>query len=364
MVATTDVNTAKKPRLLLIDDSKLIRKAAEKMLARDFDLVLAEDGVQGWQLIEKDSSIQVVFSDLMMPNMDGFQLLEKIRSSDQECISKLPVIVVTGADNSEAAKEKAFALGATDFITKPFNATNLKARANAHCGYQAQTKSLLDQVNVDNVTGLLNKQAFEVRLAKDLSFVARHQHPLAVLLVELDGYKNLYDQVGRKGYDSIVKQIAKTLQASVRQEDTVARAGLARFMVSLPTAKAAGAVGLAQRICNQVAAFTISFQGQPLAVSLSMGVCTIAVGKRTEASKVIANASKALEQAQLLGVSQVCAQDMDGEPLIRTLSIDQLLKELQANGKLDAATEMDSVVSTLRPIIALLNDEQKKILLS
>ncbi len=351
-----------KARILLIDDSKLIQAAAAIMLGNEFDFVLGEDGVDGWQKIESDQTIQVVFSDLMMPNMDGYELLEKVRSSQDDRIRQLPVIVVTGADNSDDAKEKAFAMGATDFITKPFNAPNLKARAHAHVGHQRKTKTLLEQVNLDTVTGLLNKQGFESRLAKDVSFIARHQQDLAVLLVELDGYKALFDQVGRNGYDNILNQVAKVLQQLVRAEDTVARAGLARFMISLPTAKAEGAAALAWRICNKVESINITYQGEKMPVTLSIGVCTVTQGQRPELVDVFDGICGALEKAQLLGSGQVYTQGLNGEAVATRISIDQLLRELEFNGKLSTEVKLDQLVLALKPLVTLMSDRQKQAL--
>lgn len=359
----TDQSAADLARILIIDDSRLIRRAAQKMLGGEFDLLVAEDGEQGWNMIQQDPTIQVVFSDLMMPVMDGFQVLERVRQSSDERIAAMPLIVLTGSDNSDRAKEKAYSLGATDFITKPFNGPNLKARAHAHASHQRQTKTLLEQVNLDSVTGLFNKEGFENRLQKDLSFISRHQHDLAVLLVEIDHYRQLYEQVGRKGYDSIVRQIANVLQEAVRKEDTVARVGLARFMVSLPTAKADGATGLAKRICDRVAGFNVAFRKEKLELAVSMGLCTVAEGQRPELPDILKVLTAALAQAQQQGRGAVCARGLDGHAPESKFSVDQLLTELQYEGKLKSEVDGQLLVNTLKPLVALLSVQQKRDLL-
>src|SRR5690606_9734625 len=92
-----------KIKVLVVDDSKVVRIAASKMFGEHFNVILAIDGADGWNIIENDPEIQVVFTDLVMPEMDGFELLKTIRSSDKDTISNLPVIVATGADNPEIA---------------------------------------------------------------------------------------------------------------------------------------------------------------------------------------------------------------------------------------------------------------------
>ena len=159
-----DAESETQTRILLIDDSKVMRKSAVKMLGGEFDVVVAEDGQQGLDMINDDASIQVVFTDLNMPKMNGYQLLEAVRTSADEGIRNLPVIVVTGAENDDEAKEKALQQGATDFITKPFNSTDLKARAHAHATYQRNTRTLQEVASVDALTGLSNERSFKQHL--------------------------------------------------------------------------------------------------------------------------------------------------------------------------------------------------------
>src|SRR5664279_5075312 len=110
-----------KPRILVVDDSKVIRNAGHKMLGAEFDVITAQDGDEAWEYLAIDPSIRVVFTDLTMPGMDGYALLRKIRTTTDTGIQSLPVIVVTGAEDSELARMRVLELGATDFIAKPFS---------------------------------------------------------------------------------------------------------------------------------------------------------------------------------------------------------------------------------------------------
>ena len=107
------MDKAPKPLLLFVDDSKVMRLAADKMLGGEFRVEVAENGLQAWTMITNNPSISVVFSDLAMPEMDGFALLKKIRTSEDEGIAGLPVIIVTGAENDEEARAEALRLGGT-----------------------------------------------------------------------------------------------------------------------------------------------------------------------------------------------------------------------------------------------------------
>lgn len=360
----TEQGSGEKASVLLADDSKLVRFTAKKVLGEEFDLHLAEDGAEAWEILSNNEGIQLVLSDLQMPELDGFGLLQKIRSSDDPRISAVPVIMVTGAENKDGPKQQAMELGATDFITKPFDHAHLQARVRAHVGHQRQTRSLMEQVNVDTVTGLLNKEAFESRLAKDAAFVSRHKHSLAVMLIQLDNYKDLFEVIGRGGYDKIMKQIASLLQKSVRQEDTVARAGLAQFLVSLPTAQASGANDLARRIASTVESYDMKVNGKPWQLSLSIGVHTSDAGTVVDANNVLQGVRDALEQSMEQGSSHIAVLGGEAGLAAAEFSLDRLLQTVQTTGQIPADLSLEQLASLLKPLLAALPEQTRQDLLS
>jgi len=125
-----------KQRLLIVDDSKVIRVTARKILRDYFETVEAVDGENAWEILGSEDPFAVIVSDLTMPKLDGFGLLERIRSSHLPHIQNIPVIVITGSNDSDVVKERATRAGATDFIGKPFDAVDLlactQALASAH----------------------------------------------------------------------------------------------------------------------------------------------------------------------------------------------------------------------------------------
>lgn len=363
--------TEAQTRILLIDDSKVMRKSAVKMLGGDFDVVVAEDGQQGLEMILDDPTIQVVFTDLNMPKMNGYQLLEAVRTSQDDGVRNLPVIVVTGAENDDEAKEKALDQGATDFITKPFNSTDLKARAHAHATYQRNTKTLQEVASVDALTGLNNERSFGEHLVKDLSFVARHNHDIALMMVEVDNFNELFLKIGRKGADSLVQQVAKVLLKSVRKEDGVGRIGLARFAVSLPTAGAEGATRLAERVCQTVSGFKAKLRGEVLQISVSVGVY-VPQDKGSDLSAVcLQKTEQALKAAVEAGGNQVHAlvESSDAPRLsglqdVTDFSIDGLLSTLSDEGAAAIEDQIPLAMQRLLPLWQALSAEQRSALLS
>lgn len=352
-----------KTRILVVDDSKVIRKAAVKMLGKLYDVILAEDGEEAWKRILLDEQIQVVFTDLKMPVLDGFGLLERVRTHEDEGIRNLPIVVVTGMDDDGETREKAYELGTTDFITKPFNSTEIKARAQALANYRRETQFLQEKANLDVLTGLLNDRGFRLQLEKDIAFSSRHKEELAVMILELDDFKKLFVSIGRAGADSIIRQVGKCLLEAVRKEDTVARVGLSRFLMSLPTAKPDGAVDLAKRISHTVANFNVKLAGEKLPISLSIGVTTVAKGARPAPSEIIDSAAQALSGALAAGQSKVLAvsnTEAPADSAPEVISIDQVLLKLREGGSLNADDQIDRILESLTPLLKLLSEEQKK----
>lgn len=263
---------AGRARLLVVDDSRLMRKAAVKMLGEEFDLVTGDDGMDAWAMIEADHGIQVVFTDLNMPRMDGYELLQKIRAAEDPGIQGLPVIVVTGAENDEAARMKALDQGATDFISKPFTASDLIARARAHATYQRVTRQLQAAITLDPLTGLANRPGFLERLQQDIAYARRHHQPLSLVQIEVDDFRRFFLHYGREAADALTTYIAERLRARIRKEDTGARIGLGSFALSLPGGQEAGIIALVDWLCADLAENPPVVEGEPRPVTLLTAV--------------------------------------------------------------------------------------------
>lgn len=124
-------NTVTKTTILVVDDSRTVRAGLSKILKRDFEVIEAVDGEDGWAKLQEIPNIKLVVSDIMMPNLDGYGLICRIRASDSEWQKKLPIIVVTSAED-EVFRERAHACGANNFIVKPARAADLLERVHFH----------------------------------------------------------------------------------------------------------------------------------------------------------------------------------------------------------------------------------------
>lgn len=384
-----DPESVAKARILVVDDSKLMRKAAHKMLGDEFDVVTADDGEVAWTELGADPSIQVVFTDLNMPNLDGYQLLARVRSSQDSSLAALPVIVVTGAENDEAARMRALDMGATDFITKPFTTVDLLARARAHANNQRITRRLQAQSTSDALTGLGNLAGFLERLQQDVSFARRHQTGLSVVRLEIVDFRRLFLYHGRAAADALVLQVARLVRARIRKEDTGARIGLGSFALSLPAGDAAGIEGMIVWLREQlIAQPPVDEAGLPIPVVLAAAVLGAGLTGETTARALLAQCETQLSPpvdaaeatAATLPVAALAAPpkaaaalpspvtEAVAEPAlipgpaaakVPPIRLDPLLDQLAAGDSRAVAEKLPQIIGRLLPVLRLLGPNQR-----
>lgn len=223
-----------KPEVLVVDDSKVIRLAAKKMLGSEYVIHLAEDGLVGWEMLQQNSAISVVFTDLSMPNLNGMELLSNIRGASSDQIANLPVIIMTGHEDSEATKQIVFDAGATDFIAKPFESIDLSSRAKAYARLSRKVVELEKKTGYDKLTGLHNANSLEDQGAKAFSFANRHKLFISSVYFEIKDFQDCFLNYGKNVAQHIIVAVGKRLQEVMREEDIAARIGVAKYALILP----------------------------------------------------------------------------------------------------------------------------------
>ncbi len=264
-----------KARILFVDDSKLIRLAASKMLADRFDLVLAENADRAMEVLSSDPAIQVLFCDLNMPGQSGYELLEKLRARRETRLRELPVIIITGTDQLEKERQRALDLGATDFISKPFRASELLARATTHASHKEAVRRLellRQQQHTDPATGLGSRNYCRQRLDQAISFARRHGQPLTLIHLHLAGLGRLINELGEPFASRALDKIGATLKDVVREEDTVYRTGTSTFCFLLPATDAEGAQVLRERFTPILETLGIRRDGQALDIEVRFSI--------------------------------------------------------------------------------------------
>lgn len=366
MKAEIAASPVDKVRVLVTDDSRVIRKAISKILSGEFDLVEAEDGESAWHHLLRDDTIQVLVSDIEMPKLDGYSLICRVRAADPERIRNVPIIVITGADD-ELTRERAFACGATDFIIKPIDGVQLLARTRAHAKLDQTTRkleetstALEEQTAVDPLTQLHSRRYFLQRGVQDLAYAKRHGNELSVIRVDIDNFRPIYKKYGDQVSDQILIWLSKILLATSRTEDTVARIGGGQFAVLAPATGRMDAAVLCERLRTAVAAEPFKGNNVSVELTVSLGLATLGRDPGDTTEELLALAEQRLTLAKAaggnrLGVSYQEEAPKPEEAVIEQPDLETALKMLENDEGGKLTPFLPDLVARCLPLLEFCN---------
>jgi len=353
----------KENQVLVVDDSRVIRRAAVKILQKEFDVIEAEDGAEAWEELQKNTKISVVFSDLGMPNMDGFELLEKIRNAQDPVLAKVPVIIITGAEETDGTKEDVLQQGATDFISKPFDSISLKTRAAAHINYRNEVQSLEKAASIDKLTGLSNESAFSQQGDQILAYAKRHCTEVSLVRFDIDHFAEVFVKHGKEIAEQILAKVASLINEGKRTEDIAARLGVSRFALLLPSSDPQGAEVLVSRICQRVAKLKLKMGKDVFNIQFSTGITSPSIDDtEVEFSDLLKQADISLKKAVADGGGKIVkyqsltasTNESHKKPAIKDsveVNLEELILKLSRE---DSSVSNDQLASAMRKIIPLI----------
>lgn len=356
--------TEEQYQVLVVDDSRVIRRAASKILASEFDVIEAEDGDDAWRQIQENKRISVVFSDLGMPNMDGYQLLETVRNAEDQAVANIPIIIITGAEEDEGAKEKAFGLGATDFIGKPFDSVSLKTRASAHINYRRELQSLEQRVATDKLTGLLTDKSFLQQGEQALAYAQRHGTDFSVVRLDLGKFSELFVKYGKGIGEQILVKVTDIIKQGLRREDSAARLGVAKFGLILPCADGNNSALVVKRICQRIAGLKLKLGKDVFTLSYTAGISQLDGQENLAFDALLKQVNEALQQAQAAGHNQVIIYQSDtgagtaeAQPReeAREQPLDRLLQKLKTSPEAVTRHELLQGMMRVMPMLQQAN---------
>ncbi len=340
---TIDGGASRRPRLLIVDDISDNRAVlTRRFQRRGFDVVEAENGLAAIELIG-EGAFDLVLLDVMMPGIDGIETLKRIRS--QKSASALPVIMVTAKSESDNIVD-ALELGANDYVTKPVDFAVALARVNNQISrmraeqqvalaneelrkanedlerrVEERTNRLIDAnqrlkaeiagreelqarsqylAYHDSLTGLGNRLLFKEQLEEALKDVSAIPYPLAILFLDLDGFKAVNDTLGHSIGDLLLKSIATRLRDVIGQADRIARLGGDEFAIlQISAPQPNSAISLAEKIID-IVGHPCSIDGHDVSVGASVGIVVAQPGD-TNAEGLLKSADLAMYSAKADG---------------------------------------------------------------
>ena len=310
MVDAMNLQLDATPVVLLVDDSQFVHRLLDARLRSESISLIGEfDGKSGLERAKADFPALILL-DLDMPVMDGFETLRALKEEPKT--KDIPVIVLSGMDSSQD-KVTAFDLGAVDFVTKPFELTELRARVRSSLKMSLLLRMLSQKAQIDGLSGLYNRAYFDDRFKEEYDRAVRHGHPLSLGLIDLDHFKSVNDTFGHPAGDIVISGVSQIIMQECRSTDIACRYGGEEFVLIMSDTSPGDAYSLCHRIRERCESMSWS-QHPGRSVTLSVGVVGTTDGKliKCTPASMIEMADRNLYEAKKLGRNTVRASDVNG----------------------------------------------------
>lgn len=290
-------------RVLVADDDAVSRRLLERTLrVWGYDVVIAADGTRAWSMLDAEDGPRLAILDWMMPGVDGPEICRRVRRL--QGARYVHCLLLTAKDRRDDVVTGLEA-GADDFLVKPFDPLELKARLRTAERVLGLEEALRVQATYDALTGALNRTAVLDLLRRELSRGARARHPVTAMMLDLDHFKAVNDTRGHMAGDAVLREVVRRTAACVRAYDGVGRYGGEEFLIVLPGCGAEEALRLAERIRASVTATGIDTPEGRVSTTASIGLAWSVPAETTSPEDLIGAADRALYAAKERGRNRV-----------------------------------------------------------
>jgi two-component system cell cycle response regulator len=272
MIGASDILNA---AILIVDDQQANVRLLENMLrGAGYTRVASTMDPREVCELHRENHYDLILLDVQMPGMDGFQVMEELKGI--ETGGYLPVLAVTAQPTH---KLRALQGGAKDFVSKPFDLAEVLMRVHnmlevrlLHQAANNYGKMLESLALYDPLTGLANRRLLSDRLSVALVHARRSTSAVAVVYLDLDGFKQINDMLGHGAGDVLLKLVAGRLVATVREEDTVARVGGDEFILGLWHVSGTDYVATVASKVIEAVSQPYDIEGHAVRITISAGI--------------------------------------------------------------------------------------------
>jgi diguanylate cyclase (GGDEF)-like protein len=299
-------------RVLAAEDNPVFQSMLRTMLTKwGYEAVIAHDGDEALRALQSEDAPRLAILDWTMPGMDGVEVCRRVRAANRE--PYIYILLLTARADSQDLVHGMDA-GADDYLTKPFIAHELRVRLRAGCRILDLQRELLqtrealrEQATHDGLTMLFNRTAIIEVLRHEIARAERESEPLAVLMIDLDRFKDINDTYGHLDGDTVLREAARRMKSSGRCYDSIGRYGGEEFLIVLPGCDAVDARAQAERVRESLAEAPVATGRAMLHVTCSIGVscADTSYAPYADADSLIREADKALYQAKSEGRNRV-----------------------------------------------------------
>ena len=299
-------------RILIAEDDFTSRIMLAAVLKKNgYEVDTTANGQEAWETMQKPDAPRLAILDWMMPKMDGLEVVRQIRAWPTE---QPPYLIMLTTKSEKTDIIAGLDAGANDYLAKPFDAGELRARIEVGRRMVEMQDALLEsrgalayQATHDALTGLLNRRAILDYLHKELVRAGRHGDALAVGMCDIDHFKAINDTYGHQTGDEVLCGLAQILSGSLREYDAVGRMGGEEFLVITPLKAAIDPRSLFDRLRQQVAECRMTTRSGELSVTMSIGVASVTDGNTVD--ELLGVADAALYRAKVQGRNRVVYTD-------------------------------------------------------
>jgi len=256
-------------KVLIADDDAVNRQVLADLLKPEYTVLLAKNGEQALERAQRHAP-DLVLLDVLMPDMDGYEVLRRLRADPQT--AQVTVIFISGLNRPED-EANGLKMGAADYIAKPYNATVVMARVALHLQLVRQRRMLERLANVDGLTELANRRRFDELYAIEWQRAQRNGRPLSLALLDIDAFKQYNDHYGHPAGDRALRAVARAAGAGLRRPaDLAARYGGEEIVLLLPDTDAVQARHVMAGIMEAIAALQLPHAASGVAPYLTVSV--------------------------------------------------------------------------------------------
>jgi len=291
---------AKRARVLIVDDQRLNVQLLTDILKDHYDLAIASDGERAVEICERRPP-DLVLLDVQMPGMDGYEVCRRLKAN--AATREIPVIFVTARDGVED-QIRGLDAGAVDFITKPVHAPIVRARTRTHILLKQHADRLRELALTDTLTGVANRRAFDDRLRSEWRRSQRNRSPIALVMIDVDHFKQYNDTYGHQAGDHCLEQISAAMKHCLRRPaDLLARYGGEEFACLLPETPLGQAMRKAEELGEAVQQLRIRHESSSAApvVTITRGVAALIPTAELHSRELVRVADEMLYQAKHAG---------------------------------------------------------------
>jgi diguanylate cyclase (GGDEF)-like protein len=287
-------------KVLVVDDSKILRKFIKKLLAiQNYVAIEASDGVEALAQLKKHPDIKLIITDFQMPRMNGFELTSQVRKKYN--INQLAIIGIS-AHGSGLLSAKFLKKGANDFITKPFVNEEFNCRINQNIEILEYIEAVKQASNKDYLTGFYNRRYLFDLGNRYIQFMNESSPHITVAMIDIDHFKKINDQYGHHAGDIVLQHVSGILSEKLADTDIVCRFGGDEFCMLSTTVKVDKVKPTFERIRNRFKNEKIDIGKATISITVSIGVAT-QIADSLEAT--INRADELLYQAKESGRNRV-----------------------------------------------------------